>query len=402
MKSGLFLLVALLGAVVFLGVGSGVGATPPPATQCCARRELPCGDDARRLLEHRGPVRDRSGRARRGLRRGELRQQVPGRGGGLHGHRPRRHLRRGGGDRRRLPAVRADASGAAGHLARGRGRDRCLRHAHRSAAAARPEPSAAGDPRRRLRRPTWRRSRTAPAEGERDRGRLSRPPQAVLALRANDGRGCTTTLAGPRTRRAPGPGVWQPNATGLGARPVPARHAAARAPERLAVPARRPQLADRAGSTPTTSTRSRTSAASTARAGRPNRPTRRCSGPTTTSASGTTACSASPHDRGLDLMQTARMLAMAHVAGGDAMIACFDAKYHYWFWRPYQAIPAGGHRRQPGHGRRPDLEAARSDAELPRVPVGARLPQHRRRHAPWMPSSAPTRSRSRSTAERPA
>jgi hypothetical protein len=44
-------------------------------------------------------------------------------------------------------------------------------------------------------------------------------------------------------------------------------------------------------------------------------------------------------DRGLDLVQTARMLAMAHVAGGDAMIACFEAKYTYWFWRPYQAIP---------------------------------------------------------------
>ena len=44
--------------------------------------------------------------------------------------------------------------------------------------------------------------------------------------------------------------------------------------------------------------------------------------------------------RGFDLVQTARMLAIAHVAGGDAMIACFDAKYHYWFWRPYQAIPA--------------------------------------------------------------
>ena len=41
----------------------------------------------------------------------------------------------------------------------------------------------------------------------------------------------------------------------------------------------------------------------------------------------------------LDLVQTARMLAMAHVAGADAMIACFDAKYTYWFWRPYQAIP---------------------------------------------------------------
>jgi hypothetical protein len=45
------------------------------------------------------------------------------------------------------------------------------------------------------------------------------------------------------------------------------------------------------------------------------------------------------HDRGLDLVETARMLAMAHVAGGDAMIACFDAKFHYWSWRPFQAIP---------------------------------------------------------------
>lgn len=42
--------------------------------------------------------------------------------------------------------------------------------------------------------------------------------------------------------------------------------------------------------------------------------------------------------RGLDLVQTARMLAMAHVAGGDGMIACFDAKYYYWFWRPISAV----------------------------------------------------------------
>jgi hypothetical protein len=40
----------------------------------------------------------------------------------------------------------------------------------------------------------------------------------------------------------------------------------------------------------------------------------------------------------LDLIETARMLVMAHVAGGDGLIACFDAKYTYWFWRPYQAI----------------------------------------------------------------
>ena len=44
-------------------------------------------------------------------------------------------------------------------------------------------------------------------------------------------------------------------------------------------------------------------------------------------------------DQGLDFVQTARMLAMAHVSGGNAMIACFDAKFHYMFWRPSFAIP---------------------------------------------------------------
>jgi hypothetical protein len=42
--------------------------------------------------------------------------------------------------------------------------------------------------------------------------------------------------------------------------------------------------------------------------------------------------------RGLTGLETARMLAMAHVAGGDAMIGCFDAKYHYLSWRPIHAI----------------------------------------------------------------
>jgi len=45
------------------------------------------------------------------------------------------------------------------------------------------------------------------------------------------------------------------------------------------------------------------------------------------------------YDTRLDLVETARLLALAHVSGGDAMIACFDAKYAYWFWRPFQAIP---------------------------------------------------------------
>ena len=42
--------------------------------------------------------------------------------------------------------------------------------------------------------------------------------------------------------------------------------------------------------------------------------------------------------RGLTAIETARMLAMAHVAGGDAMIGCFDAKYHFLSWCPLHAI----------------------------------------------------------------
>ena len=42
--------------------------------------------------------------------------------------------------------------------------------------------------------------------------------------------------------------------------------------------------------------------------------------------------------RRLTSIETARMLAMAHVAGGDAMIGCFDAKYQYLSWRPVHAI----------------------------------------------------------------
>jgi hypothetical protein len=42
--------------------------------------------------------------------------------------------------------------------------------------------------------------------------------------------------------------------------------------------------------------------------------------------------------RRLTAIDTARMLAMAHVAGGDARIGCFDAKDHYLSWRPVHAI----------------------------------------------------------------
>ena len=43
-------------------------------------------------------------------------------------------------------------------------------------------------------------------------------------------------------------------------------------------------------------------------------------------------------DRGLDLRESARLLGYVWVATGDTMIACWEAKYEYRFWRPNHAI----------------------------------------------------------------
>jgi hypothetical protein len=44
---------------------------------------------------------------------------------------------------------------------------------------------------------------------------------------------------------------------------------------------------------------------------------------------------------GRDLMQNARLFAAVTQASDDAVIAVFDAKYHYGFWRPLTAIRNG-------------------------------------------------------------
>ena len=53
----------------------------------------------------------------------------------------------------------------------------------------------------------------------------------------------------------------------------------------------------------------------------------------------------------LDLRDSARLFGLVHVAAGDTMIACWDAKYHYNFWRPFYAIRRadtdGNHKTQP-------------------------------------------------------
>ena len=46
--------------------------------------------------------------------------------------------------------------------------------------------------------------------------------------------------------------------------------------------------------------------------------------------------------RQLDLRESARLLGYVHVAAADTMIACWEAKYHYSFWRPNHAIQRAG------------------------------------------------------------
>ncbi|HEX7976921.1 MAG TPA: vanadium-dependent haloperoxidase [Anaerolineales bacterium] len=45
--------------------------------------------------------------------------------------------------------------------------------------------------------------------------------------------------------------------------------------------------------------------------------------------------------RGLDAVEAARLFAVGNLIGADSLIACFDAKYHYLFWRPAFSIPGG-------------------------------------------------------------
>ena len=160
--------------------------------------------------------------------------------------------------------------------------------------------------------------------------------RAVLALRQNDGRGCSTTLQ-DLGQPAPGPGIWQPNDTGqvLG----------------LCLPGMRPLALESAfqfrpdGPNALTSREYADDFNQVKDLGRIDS-TSRSPGQTNEARFWTDhdirqwndGLLGLARDQGLDLVQTARMLAMAHVAGGDAMIACFDAKYHYWFWRPYKAI----------------------------------------------------------------
>ena len=179
----------------------------------------------------------------------------------------------------------------------------------------------------------------------RSRGGSRSVARAVLALRANDGRGCSTTLT-DLGAPAPAPGVWQPAPGPVLGLCLPRMRPLALTSASQFRPDRPNALRSRAYAGDLNQVKDLGRVDSTSRT------------PDQTSQ----ALFWTDHDirqwndgmlrlataRGLGLVRTARMLALAHVAGGDAMIACFDAKYHYWFWRPYQAIPLADSDGNPG------------------------------------------------------
>jgi hypothetical protein len=189
---------------------------------------------------------------------------------------------------------------------------------------------------------------------------------AAVALRTNDGRESNPMVSdlGPP---AAGPGVWQPDLSHpvLGLRLPGIRPLALVSGSRF-----RPD-----GPNPLTSTEYADDLNQVEQLGRFDSATR-------TDEQTTQALFWTDHDirqwndgmlrlataRGLDLVQTARMLAMAHVSGGDAMIACFDAKYHYWFWRPSQAIPQADSDGNPATVADPSWRPLRATPNFPEYP----------------------------------
>jgi hypothetical protein len=176
-------------------------------------------------------------------------------------------------------------------------------------------------------------------DGSRDRGVAigRRVAEAVLAGRANDGLEQSPTLA-DLSPPPPGPGVWQPA-------PAPAPVLGLRLPGVRPLVLTSPSQFRPGPPNALTSAAYAADLAETRDLGRVDSAGR-------TPAETEQALFWTDHDirqwndallrlatdHRLGPVQAARLLAMAHSAGGDAMIACFDAKYHYWFWRPYQAI----------------------------------------------------------------
>jgi hypothetical protein len=84
--------------------------------------------------------------------------------------------------------------------------------------------------------------------------------------------------------------------------------------------------------------------------------------------------------RDLDVLETARLFAMAYTAASDAVIAGVEAKYFYRTWRPRTAIPRATEDGIPGPCRiRPGLRCSRSTTRSTRRGTPSSRPPSPRR-----------------------
>jgi hypothetical protein len=72
----------------------------------------------------------------------------------------------------------------------------------------------------------------------------------------------------------------------------------------------------------------------------------------------------------LDLTSAARFQAATFAAFADALIACWDAKFHFNFWRPVTAIQQGDTDRNPRTEADPDWEPLAETPNFPEYPSG--------------------------------
>jgi hypothetical protein len=75
----------------------------------------------------------------------------------------------------------------------------------------------------------------------------------------------------------------------------------------------------------------------------------------------------------LDTLQTARMFAMADIAAVDTLVACYQEKRFWSFWRPVTAVPLADTGGNPATRRRPSLDATAGHGAVSGVPLRARL-----------------------------
>ncbi len=194
-----------------------------------------------------------------------------------------------------------------------------------------------------------------------------RVAQAIVALRQNDGRCATPTFSPP----PPLPGVWEPNP---GNPPPPIVS--------FALPGVTPLALETASQFRPDGPNSLTSEEYTEDFNQVKE-LGRFDSATRTPAQTMQALFWTDHDirqwndamlrivnnRGLDLVQAARMLAMVHVSGGDAMIAGFEAKYHYLSWRPYRAIQRADEDGNPNTQADPTWAPLRTTPNHPEYPA---------------------------------